>query len=54
MLVRVVAQGKLRAMGALGPPRRSNENERGGGGGGGGGVVEPFYKSVRKLKGPHW
>ena len=37
MLVRVVAQGKLRAMGALGPPRRSNENERGGGGGGGGG-----------------
>ena len=37
--MRVVAQGKLRAMGALGRPRRWNENEGGGGGGGGGGGV---------------
>ena len=42
--MRVAAQGKLRAMGALVRPRRWNENEVGEG--------EPFYKSVRQLKGP--
>ena len=40
--MRVAAQGKLRAKGALGRLRRWNENEEG----------ELFYKSIRQLKGP--